>query len=74
MREFKVKILNGFLILKCFICKIYKDHGTRVLNKFCYRENGCDKTVLAGADTVTVITVFYIKEQIVINSHRDDRN
>jgi hypothetical protein len=29
---------------------------------------------LAGADTITVITVFYIKEQIVINSHYDDRN
>jgi hypothetical protein len=29
---------------------------------------------LAGVDTVTVITVFYIKEQIVINSHHDDRN
>jgi hypothetical protein len=39
------------------------------------RENSRDKTVLAGADTVTIITVFYTKEQIVINSyHRNDRN
>jgi hypothetical protein len=32
-------------------------------------KNGRDKIVLASADTVTVITVFYIKEQIAINSH-----
>jgi hypothetical protein len=49
-------------------------------------KNGCDKIVLASADTVTVITVFYIKEQIAINllrlihiaiainSHCDDHN
>jgi hypothetical protein len=29
-------------------------------------------SVLAGANTVIII--FYIKEQIVINSHRDDCN
>jgi hypothetical protein len=34
------------------------------------RENGRNKTVLTGADIVTIITAFYIKEQIVINSHR----
>jgi hypothetical protein len=37
-------------------------------------ENGRNKTVFAGADTITVITVFFIKEQIVINSYRDNRN
>jgi hypothetical protein len=40
----------------------------------CDCENGRNKTVLAGADTVTAITVFFIKEQIVINSYRDNRN
>jgi hypothetical protein len=29
---------------------------------------------LAVVDIVIIITVFYIKEQIAINSHRDDRN
>jgi hypothetical protein len=29
---------------------------------------------LTCANIVTVITVFYIKEQIVINAHRDDHN
>jgi hypothetical protein len=33
-------------------------------------ENGRDKTIFASFDTITVITVFYIKEQIVINDNR----
>jgi hypothetical protein len=32
------------------------------------------ETGLVDADIVTVITAFYIKEQIVINSHLNDRN
>jgi hypothetical protein len=46
---------------------------TKVLKKSLRQQCSRDKTVLAGADTVTVINIFYIKEQIVINSHRDDR-
>jgi hypothetical protein len=37
------------------------------------RENGRDKTILPGADIIAIITIFYIKEQIVMNSHRDGR-
>lgn len=43
----------------------------------CFNFNNGDlqrfKTVLADADTDTVITVFYIEEHIVVNSHPDDR-
>jgi hypothetical protein len=46
-----------------------------ILNKVPRPRKRPHKTVLADANTVTVtvITIFYIKEQNVINSHRDDR-
>jgi hypothetical protein len=42
----------------------------KVLNKC---PNDRDKTILADADIITVIIVFYINEQSIINSHCDDR-
>jgi hypothetical protein len=55
-------------------CGIILAISSRVLNKGSGPQKRPDKTVLTIADTVTVITIFYIKKQIVINSHHDDRN